>query len=1129
MVEVPPIFSRLWQSVISIREHLRSKRQALTALAAPGPTIHVNRAHTTLVLPERLSSSVAIRRTDSVDGVTSIPGLAHISHAGERRKEIHRILTAQSIGTETELVDRRSDSLSRISTEASSLSIRELMQQGDAQYKQEEEWIANPVSFEDYLDQLLQKLALLMNLNPPWNLNEGELTEEMEEEKATMLRKGVKKPSSVIAEDVGIIPESREELIMSCVRKYLLHSNSVSVAHLHDSLQNRTANARAKHTILEEALQFLRIISPFAQATRLFLLGLRHEMTVCSHYYIGGYHDRKRLHEGAYVVDYLENCEGASLAVSQSVVKTLEELCVFLGDMFSTCVENLQWRLGGSILWFIMTATSPKLPYFHHHINLANILEENTLKLNKIYEKMNGYSRDLLLSPGAFWDSLSQKPITLAESHFHHILQELTRQGSTVNTNAVTIPGIYPPAIMGLANIMRLSYTLLLVYQFTDYPSRSIHSPAQDAETLFHWTLTDMANLFIRLSSTYFVHTRMHFLGFMRFFGVLQDVMEKRSKLWLPFAPINYSSNDTDTNLYTCVEVVDPKNFMRGMIATDMLISAGEGLLSSYLALTLFIVRTRLSVILPWADQGNLLWKMLYFSPRNQKLTLMLFQYIIPETDFFPSVFQQERLTFPQVPRGLSDMEAIMNNPFLQPPYFPRTNGITREEREAFVYFLLHLVSHADSCPASLVGERSSCSLCCTFFPFIYNTICRSSPAFSLPEKAQLIRDVEGTTCKAFVSTCKMHIRQDGHTAAFNSLVFAEEVVYLLRMMLRKPAWASLMQQIFQDVLDTTVHHLLTEQGIGDLENADNHGFHVILRRRTPWFCMSTAVLKVLGAITPRMYAGSRIRIHEFLMDGENMSSLIHTAYQSHGTGTIIKYNRSMSEALVLMDKIETPRLINCYVFDVVDRVEPPRDTDSRYAGFLSAIQAILSHLPLHPSIFDLPTPEMPFFNTSDLSLMPSEIQNCILYLYSVRCLSHLIISNQSLAIQILPSTIQQLMDIAVRPLPCNISFNTLIIRQYFNLIIEYLIDTYPGSARLLPMELQTDDVEEGSFSVKADLSASYGVGKEERYEKEEGYGRPSVIRYERRMRMAAELAEKAGLTAEGVYRILQVRVDEMN
>ena len=108
----------------------------------------------------------------------------------------------------------------------------------------------------------------------------------------------------------------------------------------------------------------------------------------------------------------------------------------------------------------------------------------------------------------------------------------------------------------------------------------------------------------------------------------------------------------------------------------------------------------------------------------------------------------------------------------------------------------------------------------------------------------------------------------------------------------RQPAWKEVMMSVFQHVLDTAVLQLQSETNVESVENRDNDGFHVILRSRTPWFCMTTAVLKVLGAITPRMYAGCRIRIHEFLMEGENdISTLIHTAYQSRGTGSIIQYN----------------------------------------------------------------------------------------------------------------------------------------------------------------------------------------------------------------------------------------------
>ena len=442
-------------------------------------------------------------------------------------------------------------------------------------------------------------------------------------------------------------------------------------------------------------------------------------------------------------------------------------------------------------------------------------------------------------------------------------------------------------------------------------------------------------------------------------------------------------------------------------------------------------------------------------------------------------------------------------------------------KREAFVYFLLHLASHTDACPGALVGERTSCALCCNFFPFIFNTISRASPCHDLPNKEAFVEELLTTHQKVFVSTCRAHIRPEGHCAAFSTLVFAEEVVYLLRLMMGQPLWRGTMNRVFLDVLQYAAAALEKESHTE--EGSSRHGgFHVVLRQRSPWFCLLTAVLKVLGAITPRMYAGCRIRIHEFLMEGENeVSTLIRTAYQSHGTGSIIKYHRSMGEALVLLDKIDTPRYINNYVFDVVDRVEPPDDADGKFAVFLELITRILSVLQLREELFTLPSSDMPFFNTSDLTLMPSELQNVIVYLYCVRCINHMVIRNDTLARRLSPALLQQLIRIALRPLPCNVSFNTLIIRQYFNRFIEYLIDTYPGAARLLPMELQTEEV--GVHPKKA-MSACFGVGKEEA-EKDEEYGKPVLILNEARMREAAAISERENWSVEEAYTVLLVRV----
>ena len=48
------------------------------------------------------------------------------------------------------------------------------MQCDDNEYRMEEDMMESPASYEDYMDLLLDKMSLLMSLNPPCNLNEGE-------------------------------------------------------------------------------------------------------------------------------------------------------------------------------------------------------------------------------------------------------------------------------------------------------------------------------------------------------------------------------------------------------------------------------------------------------------------------------------------------------------------------------------------------------------------------------------------------------------------------------------------------------------------------------------------------------------------------------------------------------------------------------------------------------------------------------------------------------------------------------------------------------------------------------------------------------------------------------------------
>lgn len=1134
MHPVPAPLEMLWRQVLFLREHLRKKKQEF---ASHGNVGFLAEASRSMVAVPRVPST-ALRRANSVRasiGTKNRKMDLRWRDVGNASSE-----TSPAKGAEAENGKEEATNPSSAMTPAS--GEQSAVSPGN---------LAEPAflsSFDEYAAGIAGKLDVLMQLAPPWDqledlsdaqnnplglsASEGGMTamEPAEEETAFLSRESERltsqpRASGMIVEEKGSIPDTCISLVIACVRKYLFVS-SVSGETLHACLLSRNTNATNKASLFLAAAAFLRRLACSPQASRLFLLGLLRNMALFAQRCSGGFHDAQRRREGAYGIDYLKNCEGAARTPLRAFLAALLAFCDALKRRFGRCVELQQWRLGTAILWFLATVSSPRLPFLSARLGLLPFLEETGGKLSKWYEMTNDYSKDILLSPGPFWDSLAERRIGLGQAHFHRMLRGIQEDWEFLHTQSAQIPGIFPQSVSALANGMRLTYSIVLIQLFSDYSPRSRASPAQMADSLFNWTLTDVASLFLRSSTPYLRVARRQFDHLMRYLARQQRVLKERCDAWQPFAPISYRTNESEGNPYSCVRVVDEKNIMRAMIATDMLISAGEGLIAFYLALALFLSRTRLAALLDWRSHGDMLWRMLAFSPRHQKLTVMLFQFLVPVLGVLPRVFDQLPAQFSQVQPGTPDADSIMKNPLLRSPVFSRQHGVSREEKEAFVYFLLHLVSHSDGCPGALVGERNACALCCTFFPFIYNTLCRSAPGFQTPNRDAYLEEVTITREKIFVSSCKMGIRPDGHTAAFCSLVFAEEVVYLLRRMLETAEWASFMLPVFQHLLDVAAAAVEAERE-ERVVHAASESFHVALRRRTPWFCMATAVLKVLGAITPRMYAGSRIRIHEFLMEGGNDgSTLLHAAYQSRGTGTIIKYHRGMGQALVLMDKVNAPRLINNYTFDVVDRVEPPRDRDGLFARLLEPIERLLRALALNEELFTLPAPEMPFFNTSDVCLSPAQLQNSILYLYCVRCVNHLVIGDETLALRLRHETVAELWRTALRPLPCNVSFNTLIVRQYFNWFIEYLIDTYAGSARLLPMELQNEVDGEVVYG-RDKVDPRFGFGKEEeeevRFDEGEETDGPKVVRNEKRMKKAREVAGICNVDVMVAYAVLQV------
>lgn len=169
----------------------------------------------------------------------------------------------------------------------------------------------------------------------------------------------------------------------------------------------------------------------------------------------------------------------------------------------------------------------------------------------------------------------------------------------------------------------------------------------------------------------------------------------------------------------------------------------------------------------------------------------------------------------------------------------------------------------------------------------------------------------------------------------------------------------------------------------------------------------------------------------------------------------------------------------------------------------------------------------MPFFNTSDVCLSPAQLQNSILYLYCVRCVNHLVIGDRDARAPPAPARPSRSSGARRAACACNVSFNTLVRAAVLQTgSSEYLVDTYAGSARLLPMELQNEVDGEVVYG-RDKVDPRFGFGKEEeeevRFDEGEETDGPKVVRNEKRMKKAREVAGICNVDVMVAYAVLQV------
>ena len=670
--------------------------------------------------------------------------------------------------------------------------------------------------------------------------------------------------------------------------------------------------------------------------------------------------------------------------------------------------------------------------------------------------------------------------------------------------------GCFSTAVFALANSLRICYGLIIIRQFYNHQLKLKETRPQHMNTR-NWSLDDVFMVFGYENEPYYQCTRGMFNEFMEYFTFLLDCFERKCHKWKP-SGINadtvskgirhgcFRSCECNTNINTNAGIesevtLTNQNELICPERNDLLISSGESVLSYYLSLISWVLTTYIGGMIDWPIYGDTIWRFTYASPRLRKLAIICLQSIVPYTDYLPSMLNDKSLysfmfskkEVEKLPSELStvlsrhrrdsntllsdddeeddDEEEEMKNSVIGLTSSSSDQILIRdvdpqqmsieEKEQAFVYYLLHLCVHDDFCFGAMTEERLACAQCCPFFPYIYQRLSteiveeEDDNGHSVNKRRFMFYNPPSLQPKSLKTRCKMLIRPEGYGASNCNLVVAEEVVYLLRAMLQSERWKTLILDIFEVILERAADQIEIEkqniQNIRTQKRSENKE-----RERIVWYSMGSAVLKVMGSISRRLYAGCRVRVRQQFMDHiSDTDVLIQTIHQSSGTGYVIDYNINSSEVLVLLDQIQMPKIFGLYTLDVVDKILPPDDLSDETRDFLiTHVQRVIINLEYPDELFELPGDDK---DSKDQPLNVVELQNLVLEQNAIFVLHQLIISFPESVKLLSKEFVTVLFSLALKPSPAKGIFGTEFIRFCFNHLAELLIDTYPGCPHLFP------------------------------------------------------------------------------
>ena len=846
------------------------------------------------------------------------------------------------------------------------------------------------------------------------------------------------------------LPESTSSIMTVSIFKFLTLFVPIGTSDLRRALETREENAKTLAGALGDAAMTLQRIDDFPQAERLLVLGVCDSLT----------RSRSGRIEDCFLRDYFHGCEGCGSEGLAMCARSLKRYVECLMKECERCVHCLHWRLVAAIVYVLATLPSLQTPYLTLDCDYLGFYRRLSELLRNWFGSILS-EKDVLISPGPFLDALCETVLPADSVDARVVMRAMKNTGFTPYTGGKQLlQGVAPTCVLVIANCLRLGLQITVISQFKDYRSRCATSSALRSDNLYFWSVTETCCLCDRMSETYLVASYQLLTRYCAYVMELIEAFSRRAASWHPFAHTLYSSVDPSINPFCCVRPIgDEKETSKATLRGDLLLSAGEALLTSHISLFVFLSRTKLGTFMSDLLLQPGVCGVFSLSPRLQRQLMVLMQEILPRHPLVPELpGMQEEL---------------------------RLESTTTASKQLFVYYILHLASHADSCVGALVNEKSPCPICCPLRHAMYYLTEKNDNFSSIVDRY------------SSPTTCRQLIRPEGHAASYCLCEIMEEAVYLLRILGNCGSWSETVGSVCSRAMQTSMR---MREDTSVAQMAHPHLIHTVY---TSTFI---AVTRVYGGLVPRLYPGCRVRL---------ASTQLHPATPSfsqftHPTslGFCIQTDRMTAEPLVLVDRLDIPSRICLLNLEVVDRMDPPRSDDVCDPLF-DAVAKTMAALKFNAELTKQPDKTMAYFNSDGAICSVHELADVLGYICGIRCLQHLSLQHPTLLKRLSASFVHSLLHLAVQSQACNRFVGLHMMKQYFNWFMEYLVNTFPGSPRFLPLTMQEGEVKE------------FGWEKEERRRGNEIEGRVSCD--ERRMRGAVTISGITGYDPMICYKVYRV------